>query len=103
MSAGDHIARTTAKAAGGADKAATPFRRPTGRAAYTHRMSLDVDDERYDFLRHAAWEHRVTIVELLRSAIDQMRGDPKVMAAIVEAASGTATDKPPPGRRRAGR
>ncbi len=103
MSAADHIARTTAKAAGSNDKNATPFRRPTGRTTYSHRMSLDVDDERYEFLRHAAWQHRVTAADLLRSAIDQMRSDPKALAAIVETAGGTATDKPPPGRRRGGR
>lgn len=98
MTAGERIARTTAKAA--TTKAATaktpaPFRKPSGRASYPRRVTLDLDDARYDFLRQAAWEHRTSIAELLRSAIQLMTEDPESMTRIV---AGTGTGEAPFGR-----
>ncbi|MGI8751271.1 MAG: hypothetical protein ACR2MN_02975 [Acidimicrobiales bacterium] len=85
MSAGDRIARSAKQAAEGPAKA--PFRKPTGRASYPRRVTLDLDDTRYDFMREAAWQHRSSVAELLRSAIDLLAGDPTAMQKVAAAAS----------------
>lgn len=51
---------------------AKPFRRPKGRVAYPRRITLDLDDERYEWLKEQVWEHRIEggMAALLRSLID---------------------------------
>lgn len=92
MSAGDRIRAATA---GQGDAApAPPFRRPSGRASYPRRVTLDLDDERYEFMRRAAWDNRVAIAELLRSSIDLLRDDPAVLDRIAAAAGAGAPPEP---------
>lgn len=88
MSTGDRIRRTANESGGGVPA----FRRPSGRASYPHRTTLDMDAERYEFLRHAVWEQRTTVSELLRAVIDLFREDPSYLARAVERA--TAGEQP---------
>lgn len=63
-----------------------PFKRPNGRASFPRRMTLDLDDARYDWLRREAYESRVAAAELLRAAITLMQNDPQLRERIVVAA-----------------
>lgn len=90
MSAGDRIRRS----AGADAAAAAPFRRPNGRASYPRRVTLDLDDRRYQFLKHAAWENRVSIAELLRAAIDLLGDEPALLDRAAQAAAGEAPGAP---------
>lgn len=49
---------------------------PTGpnqvRVSYPHRVTLDLDDDRYEFIKQLVWEERTTLSELLRALIDTL-------------------------------
>jgi len=83
VSAGDRISRA-AKAASDRPADPSPFRRPTGRATYPHRLSVDLDPERYNWLRRAAWEKRVAANDLIRAALDLLANDPAALDAAAE-------------------
>lgn len=86
MSAGDRIRKAQEQTA------PTPFRKPSGRASFPRRVTLDLDDERYQFMRRAAYEDHTSIAELLRAAIDLMRADESLREQV-----GKAAANPPPG------
>lgn len=50
---------------------------PTGpsqlRVSYPHRVTLDLDDDRYNFVKQLAWQDRTTLSELFRHLIDTRR------------------------------
>lgn len=89
MGVGDRISKTARTPA-----PADPFRRPTGRASYPRRITLDLDDARYQWLRHLAYEARVPAAALLRAALDLLAADPKRREAVITAAQ---AEHPPPG------
>jgi len=72
----------------GADSADKPFLRPSGRASYPRRVTLDLDDGRYEWIKQAAWESRVSMTELLRGVIDLLASDPAVLERAAQAAAG---------------
>jgi hypothetical protein len=86
MAIRDRIKQTAAKSdGGGGEKAATAFRRPSGRAAYPHRKSLDLTTEQNTWLSDQAWQSRVTAVGLVRGALDYLEAHPEVLVEVVEA------------------
>lgn len=54
-----------------------PFRRPSGRVSYPRRVTLDLDDDRYEWLKEQAWRSRIPggIAGLLRAMIDLFAED----------------------------
>ena len=60
-----------------------PFKRPNGRASFPRRMTLDLDDARYDWLRREAYDSRLPAAELLRAAIALMQEDPEFRQRVV--------------------
>jgi len=76
-----------------AEAPAAPFRRSAGRASYPRRITLDLDDARYDWLRRAAYDARVPAATLLRAAIDLTQGNEKLLQQIIELA---VQEVPPP-------
>lgn len=80
MSAGDRISRA-ARVASDRHTDPGPFRRPTGRVTYPHRLSVDLDPGRYEWLRRAAWEKRVAANDLIRAALDLLANDPAALDA----------------------
>ena len=70
-----------------------PFRRPTGRASYPRRITLDLDEARYQWLRSLAYEARVPAAALLRAALDVLAADAKRREAVITAAQ---AEHPPP-------
>jgi len=91
MSAGDRIRAGQAPPA--------PFSRASGRAAYPHRVTLDLDDDRYDWLRAQAYEARVPAAALVRAALDQLADDPSRLGEVVVAARDEFPAPTPPARR----
>ncbi len=89
MGVGNRIGKTTRTPA-----PAEPFRRPTGRASYPRRITLDLDDARYQWLRSLAYEARIPAAALLRAALDMLAADPKRREAVITAAQ---AEHPPPG------
>ncbi len=89
MGVGDRISKTARVPA-----PADPFRRPSGRASYPRRITLDLDDARYQWLRGLAYEARVPAAALLRAALDALAADPKRREAVITAAQ---VEHPPPG------
>lgn len=89
MGVGNRISKTTRTPA-----PAEPFRRPTGRASYPRRITLDLDEARYQWLRAFAYEARVPAAALLRAALDVLAADPKSLAAVIAIAQ---AEHPPPG------
>lgn len=87
MSAGDRIRKATS---GSAAEQRPAFRKPSGRASYPRRVTLDLDDDRYAWMRRYAYDSRSTIAELLRAAIDELRDDEKLADRVFERAA------PPP-------
>jgi hypothetical protein len=75
--------------AGAAQPAPSPFRRPSGRASYPRRVTLDLDDERYEWLKEQAWQSRIPggIAGLLRAVIDVLTDDDDLVAVVAETAS----------------
>lgn len=73
--------------AGAERPARPPFRRPSGRVSYPRRVTLDLDDERYEWLKEEAWQSRTPggIAGLLRAVIDVLRDDPQLAHDVVEA------------------
>lgn len=72
---------------------AEPFRRPSGRASFPRRITLDLDEARYQWLRGLAYEARVPAAALLRAALDLLAADAKRREAVITAAQ---TEHPPP-------
>lgn len=64
------------------------FRRPNGRASFPRRVTLDLDDERYDWCKDQAWEARVPggIAGLLRAAIDVVSADEQLVRRVLAVA-----------------
>ena len=71
-----------------------PFRRPSGRASYPRRVTLDLDDHRYRVLREIAYEGRVPAAAILRAALDALVTKTDELAAVVSAAQ---AEHPGPG------
>ena len=88
MALKDRIARQPAS-----NTAAQPFRRPNGRASYPHRITLDLDRERYDWLRKQAYEGRVPAAGILRAALGLLAEHPELLAQIIARAQ---DEHPPP-------
>ncbi|MGH9068358.1 MAG: hypothetical protein ACRD0J_12865 [Acidimicrobiales bacterium] len=82
MSAGERI-RAGAKRA---EASPPPFRRAEGRASYPHRVSLDLNECQYEFLRHAAWEARLSAASLLRGALQMLVEDESALAKALSRA-----------------
>lgn len=80
--------RSTDRLLAGAERpAAEPFRRPSGRVSYPRRVTLDLDDERYEWLKEQAWQSRIPggIAGLLRATIDLLsRVDGRVLTEVLE-------------------
>ena len=66
-------------------EAATPFRRPSGRASYPRRITLDLDEARYQWLREAAYEARVPAAAILRAVLDEL-ANPNLLEIVIEKA-----------------
>ena len=76
-----------------APEGATPFRRPSGRASYPRRITLDLDEKRYQWLRKVAYESHVPAAAILRAAMDTLAADPTHLAPVITAAQ---QEYPPP-------
>ena len=72
-------------------------RRSGARLNYPHRVSLDVDDDSYQWLQWATYEHRLSSAELLRGLITAARHDDTVLDAAVRAGAKRTPPPPPPG------
>ncbi len=66
--------------------AKAPFKRPSGRASFPRRMTLDLDDARFDWLRQEAYQARIPAAALLRAAIDAMESEATLRKRIVDRA-----------------
>lgn len=73
--------------------ASAPFRRPSGRASYPHRITLDLDGDQYEWLRREAYEARVPAAGLLRAALAVLAEDAKLLDQTVARAQ---SEHPPP-------
>jgi hypothetical protein len=69
-----------------APEGAMPFRRPSGRASYPRRITLDLDEKRYQWLRKVAYEGHVPAAAILRAAMDALAADPTHLAPVIAAA-----------------
>ncbi len=87
--------RRSTKAAGGGEVPVPPTpalwqperRTPAFRQAprtYPHRITLDLDDDRYERLREAAYRLRVPATALLRSLVDLAATDDATFEAVRE-------------------
>ena len=86
MSAGERIRRSV-QVGNAAD--VQVFKRPNGRASFPRRVTLDLDDERYQLLQRAAYEasspeHRSSIAEILRALVDALKADPTLLQQETE-------------------
>lgn len=81
--------RITQQAPASDAKRAESFRRPSGRASYPRRMSLDLNDAQYRWLRSAAHEHRVSGAGLVRAALEHLMATPDALQSVVAAADAT--------------
>lgn len=79
--------------AAGTPEGATPFRRPSGRASYPRRITLDLDEKRYQWLRAAAYEAHVPAAAILRAALDALTADSTLLDPVIAAAQ---EEYPPP-------
>lgn len=70
------------------------WRRPSGRASFPRRVTLDLDDGRYDWCKAQAWEARVTggVAGLLRAAIDVVSSDEDLVRRVLQTAEELAED-----------
>lgn len=84
MAMKDRITQQPAKAG---ERSAQSFRRPSGRASYPRRVTLDLTDEQYRWLRATSHQHRISGAGLLRAAIDQLTQDPTELAKVTAAAN----------------
>jgi hypothetical protein len=69
-----------------------PFRRPTGRASYPRRMTLDLDTQRYEVLRKTAYDSRLPAAAILRAALDLIYEDSELAGRVLALAH---RDNPP--------
>ena len=60
-----------------------------------HRVSLDLNDDEYRWLRHTAWEARISAVSLLRAAVSEARDNPKFLNRLVKTASAAEAHRLP--------
>jgi hypothetical protein len=82
---------------GQASKPAEPFRRPTGRVTYPHRMSLDLDANQYRWLRVEAHESRVSAAFLIRAVLDELEAHGSVdLQQVRTVAERATTESLPP-------
>lgn len=81
--------------AGVGQPAPAPFRRPSGRASYPRRVTLDLDDERYEWLKDQAWRSRIPggIAGLLRAAIDVLTDDDAMATRVTKTVVKQSTHK----------
>ncbi len=76
MATGDRIRKATAPE--------EPFKKSTGRVSFPHRMSLDITDEQYEWLKEVAWQNRVSGSGFLRLIIDRLMADEAQVAKLVK-------------------
>lgn len=84
--------RSRIEKAAAAPSTTTPFRRPSGRASYPRRITLDLDDRRYQWLRTVSYEARVPAAAILRAALDVLSA-PELLEQVVQQAQ---AEHPPP-------
>jgi hypothetical protein len=56
---------------------------------------LDLNDDEYRWLRHTAWEARISAVSLLRAAVSEARDNPKFLNRLVKTASAAEAHRLP--------
>jgi len=66
---------------------AATFRRPTGRASFPHRKTIDFDTEQWTWLNNQAYESRISAAALVRAALAYVADRDDVLADVVEAAT----------------
>lgn len=71
--------------AGAGRPAPMPFKRPNGRASFPRRLTLDLDDARYEWLKEQVWQSRSNggAAGLLRAAIDAMADDEDLLVQVL--------------------
>lgn len=74
MAAGDRIRK--------AAPPAEPFKKSDGRVSFPHRMSLDLTDEQYEWLKEMAWQNRTTASGLLRTVLGRLAEKPQLLKQI---------------------
>ena len=76
--------------AGVAKPPVAPFRKGNGRASFPRRMTLDLDDARFEWVRDQAWQARVLggSAGLLRAAIDVLAADDELLARVLSEVAG---------------
>lgn len=90
MAMKDRIARSKSAADGGV---VTPFRRPSGRASFPHRVTLDLDGGQYEWLRSTAYDVRQPANTLIRAALSLLQSDVRLLERAVREAE---KENPPP-------
>lgn len=83
MAMKDRIAQSSTTAAAGA------FRRPSGRASYPRRKTVDLSDEQSQWLDETVYERRISGVGLIRAALDHLATHPDVLDQVAAAAHAT--------------
>jgi hypothetical protein len=69
--------------------AAVPFRKPP--KPFPHRMSLDLDEATYSWLRDVAHENRVRMGPLVRELLSAARRDEELLVAVTNVVKDSAT------------
>jgi hypothetical protein len=70
--------------------------------SYPHRVTLDLDEERYRFLQWVGYEKRSSLADLMRATIDILRED-KALLERVAALTSPEPPKPPERSKQGGR
>lgn len=80
---------------GSSGPAKQAFRRPTGRASFPRRVTLDLDDGRFAWCKEQAWEARVQggVAGLLRAAIDVVSADERLVRRVLRRAEEVAAEE----------
>lgn len=81
MAMQDRLKKATASTA-----PSSPFRRPTGRASYPHRKTIDFDTDQFAWLNDQAFQSRVSAAALVRAALAYVAERDNVLADVVDAA-----------------
>ncbi len=76
MATGDRIRKAAAQE--------EPFKKSSGRVSFPHRMSLDITDEQYEWLKEVAWQNRESGSGFLRLIIDRLMADEAQVARLVK-------------------
>lgn len=61
-----------------------PSRKSSGRVSFPHRMSLDITDEQYEWLKEASWQNRVSASGFLRLIIDRLMTDERQVSKLLK-------------------